>query len=108
MGSGGALAIKITETSQYSRPTRTATRKDFISFDAWNEQALLAQAVDEYSALSVNGIEWMKSVDVDVFYFPADWRIGDEDPQPVSRLIHSFCNISLHCCSIHCEAILPT
>ena len=107
-GIWGALAIKITEASPYSCPTRTAMQKDFISSDAWNEQALLAQAVDEYGALSVNGIEWMKSVDVDVFFFPADWRIGDEDPQPVSHLIHSFCDISLHRCSIHCEAILPT
>ena len=83
-------------------------QKDFISSDAWNEQALLTQAIDEHGTLSVNGIEWMKSVDVDVFFFPANWRIGDEDPQPVSHLIHSFCNISLPHRSICCEVILLT
>jgi hypothetical protein len=97
----GVLAIKITETSSYSKPTHAPRSSDFVPSDTWKEQALLAQAVDEYGAISVNGIEWLKGVAVNVYLFPADWSIDDEDPQSVSYLILPSYDVSLHRRSIH-------
>jgi len=62
---------------------------------------LLAQAIDEYGAISVNGIKWLKGVTVNVYFFLADWSIDDGDPQWVSYLILPSYDLSLHHRSIH-------
>jgi hypothetical protein len=97
----GVMVVKITETSRWSPPSRAATRRDFISSDAWKERALSAQAIEEYGGLSVNGLEWTKRVTCNAFFFPSDWRIEDGDPPSVSCPALPSGDVFLRARSIH-------
>jgi hypothetical protein len=86
----GVLVVKITEKSRWSEPKRAPKKKDFVSSDAWKNQALIAQAVDEYGGITVNGLKWTEEVTCSIVFFPADWRLEDGDPPSVSCPITPF------------------
>ena len=83
----GVLVVRLTEKSKYSKPTRVAKNKDFISLDNFDAEMRRAQTADEYGTLSMNGLEWLKGVTCQVYFFPSDWEVGLADPQAVRPLL---------------------
>jgi hypothetical protein len=83
----GVLVVRLTENSTYSNPTQVVKNNDFISFDNFDAEMCRAQAADEYGTLSMNGLEWMKGVTCQVYFFPSDWEVGLADPQAVRPLL---------------------
>ena len=83
----GVLVVRLTENSRYLKPTRVVKNNDFISFDNFDAEMCRAQTADEYDALSMNGLEWVKGVTCQVYFFPSDWEAGLADPQAVRPLL---------------------
>jgi hypothetical protein len=83
----GVLVVRIKENSNssWSKPSITPKRSDFVSADDFGEETLRAQAADEYGALCVNGLEWVREIICEVYFFPSDWEIGLPLPQAVSH-----------------------
>ena len=88
----GVLVVRLTEKSKYSKPTRVAKNKDFISLDNFDAEMSRAQTTDEYGTLSMNGLEWLKRVTCQVYFFISDWEVGLADPQAVRPLLVFACN----------------
>ena len=83
----GVLVVRLTEKSKYSKPTRVAKNKDFISLDNFDAEMCRVQTADEYGTLSMNGLEWLKRVTCQVYFFISDWEVGLADPQAVRPLL---------------------
>ena len=83
----GVLVVRIKENSNssWSKPKKTPNRSDFVSVDDFGGETRRAQAADEYGALWVNGLEWMRQTICEVYFFPSDWEIELPLPQAVSH-----------------------
>ena len=83
----GVLVIRIKENlnSSWSKPKKTPKCSDFVSVDYFEGETCRAQAADEYGALRVNGLEWMREIICKVYFFPSDWEIRLPLPQAVSH-----------------------
>jgi hypothetical protein len=86
----GVLVVRVRETHRWSPPGRSLTRRDFISSNDWDKEALLGQRDRPYGGLSVGGNKWTEDITVDICLFPSTWCVGDAEPTMVCYVDHSY------------------
>jgi hypothetical protein len=79
----GVLVVKIDEVDKWEKPTRPMDKDDFVFKAEWLAQAKASRDDDPYGPVCVKGIEWTKTVNVQVCFFDHAWKRGDELPTMV-------------------------
>jgi hypothetical protein len=79
----GVLVVIINEVDKWSGPKRRAATGDFAAKDDWFAQADAHQIDNPYGPVSVKGKDWTKAVEVELYFFPHDWKRADAPPTKV-------------------------
>jgi hypothetical protein len=102
----GVLVVKIDEIDKWGKPTRCMNQNDFVSEAGWLAQAKASWDDDPYGPVSINGIEWTKTVNVQVCFFDHAWKRSDGLPTMVRYHINSTilsCSHIYPAASVECD-----